>query len=47
MELTDIVAISAVRTPMGRFGGTLKDVAGVNDAKIRALALGAAIVSTF
>ncbi len=27
MELTDIVAISAVRTPMGRFGGTLKDVA--------------------
>ncbi|MEE9295637.1 MAG: thiolase family protein [Phycisphaerae bacterium] len=27
MELTDVVAISAVRTPMGRFGGTLKDVA--------------------
>ena len=27
MELTDIVALSAVRTPMGRFGGTLKDVA--------------------
>ena len=27
MELSDIVAISAVRTPMGRFGGTLKDVA--------------------
>ncbi|MCK4341389.1 MAG: thiolase family protein [Phycisphaerae bacterium] len=27
MELTDIVAISAVRTPMGRFGGTLKDTA--------------------
>ena len=26
MELKDIVAISAVRTPMGRFGGTLKDV---------------------
>jgi acetyl-CoA C-acetyltransferase len=26
MELNDIVAISAVRTPMGRFGGTLKDV---------------------
>jgi acetyl-CoA C-acetyltransferase len=26
VELTDIVAISAVRTPMGRFGGTLKDV---------------------
>ncbi len=27
MNLTDIVAISAVRTPMGRFGGTLKDMA--------------------
>ena len=27
MELKDIVAISAVRTPMGRFGGTIKDVA--------------------
>ncbi len=27
MELKDIVAISAVRTPMGRFGGTLKDIA--------------------
>ncbi len=27
MELSDIVAISAVRTPMGRFGGTIKDVA--------------------
>jgi acetyl-CoA C-acetyltransferase len=27
VELKDIVAISAVRTPMGRFGGTLKDVA--------------------
>ena len=27
MELNDIVAISAVRTPMGRFGGSLKDVA--------------------
>jgi acetyl-CoA C-acetyltransferase len=26
MELSDVVAISAVRTPMGRFGGTLKDV---------------------
>ncbi|MFH1319157.1 MAG: thiolase family protein [Bacteroidota bacterium] len=26
MDLNDIVAISAVRTPMGRFGGTLKDV---------------------
>ncbi len=27
VELNDIVAISAVRTPMGRFGGTLKDTA--------------------
>ena len=27
MELSDVVAISAVRTPMGRFGGTLKDIA--------------------
>ncbi|MHC4090238.1 MAG: thiolase family protein [Planctomycetota bacterium] len=27
MELSDIVAVSAVRTPMGRFGGTIKDVA--------------------
>ncbi len=27
VEVRDIVAISAVRTPMGRFGGTLKDVA--------------------
>lgn len=26
MELHDIVAISAVRTPMGRFGGTLRNV---------------------
>jgi len=26
MELKDVVAISAVRTPMGRFGGTLRDV---------------------
>ncbi len=26
MDLSDIVAISAVRTPMGRFGGTIKDV---------------------
>jgi len=26
MELNDVVAISAVRTPMGRFGGTLKDI---------------------
>ncbi len=26
MNLNDIVAISAVRTPMGRFGGTLKDI---------------------
>jgi acetyl-CoA C-acetyltransferase len=27
MELKDIVVISGARTPMGRFGGTLKDVA--------------------
>ncbi len=27
MELKDVVAISAVRTPMGRFGGTLRSVA--------------------
>ena len=27
MEQKDVVVISAVRTPMGRFGGTLKDVA--------------------
>ncbi len=27
MELRDVVAISAVRTPMGRFGGTLRNVA--------------------
>ncbi|GBD87969.1 acetyl-CoA acetyltransferase [bacterium BMS3Abin03] len=26
MELNDIVAISAVRTPMGKFGGTLKNI---------------------
>ncbi|EQB63326.1 MAG: Acetyl-CoA acetyltransferase [candidate division Zixibacteria bacterium RBG-1] len=26
MELSEIVAISAVRTPMGKFGGSLKDV---------------------
>ena len=26
MDLNDIVAISAVRTPMGKFGGTLKDI---------------------
>jgi len=27
VKLNDIVAISAVRTPMGRFGGTIKDIA--------------------
>jgi len=27
MELNDIVAISAVRTPMGKFGGTLRNIA--------------------
>lgn len=26
MELSDVVAVSAVRTPMGKFGGSLKDV---------------------
>lgn len=26
MELNDIVAISACRTAMGKFGGTLKDI---------------------
>jgi len=26
MKLSDVVAISAVRTPMGKFGGTLKDM---------------------
>ncbi len=26
MELSDVVAISAVRTPMGKFGGSLRDV---------------------
>ena len=38
MELNDIVAISAVRTPMGRFGGTIKDVASydLGAAAIRA-----------
>jgi acetyl-CoA C-acetyltransferase len=38
VELKDVVAISAVRTPMGRFGGTLKDVASydLGAAAIRA-----------
>ncbi len=27
MELNDVVAVSALRTPMGRFGGTLRDMA--------------------
>ena len=27
MNLTDIVSISACRTPMGSFGGTLKNMA--------------------
>jgi len=26
MDLSDVVAISAVRTPMGRFGGTMRDI---------------------
>jgi len=38
VELKDVVAISAVRTPMGRFGGTLKDTAAydLGAAAIRA-----------
>lgn len=38
MELRDIVALSAVRTPMGRFGGTLRSVASfdLGAAAIRA-----------
>ena len=38
MELRDIVAISAVRTPMGRFGGTLRGIASydLGAAAIRA-----------
>jgi acetyl-CoA C-acetyltransferase len=38
VELSDIVAISAVRTPMGRFGGTLRNVAAydLGAAAIRA-----------
>ena len=40
MELNDIVAISAVRTPMGRFGGTLKDIASYD---LGAVAIRAAI----
>jgi len=37
MELSDVVVISAVRTPMGRFGGSFKD--------IPAFDLGAAAIS--
>jgi len=40
VELNDIVAISAVRTPMGRFGGTLKDIASYD---LGAVAIRAAI----
>ncbi len=40
MELSDIVAISAVRTPMGRFGGTLKDMAAYD---LGAVAIRAAV----
>jgi len=38
VELSEVVAISAVRTPMGRFGGTLKDIASfdLGAAAIRA-----------
>ena len=40
MNLTDIVAISACRTPMGSFGGTLKDMASYD---IGAVAVKAAV----
>ena len=30
MDLKDIVVISACRTAMGRFGGSLKDIAAVD-----------------
>jgi acetyl-CoA C-acetyltransferase len=40
VELRDVVAISAVRTPMGRFGGTLRDVAAYD---IGAVAIRAAL----
>ena len=40
MDLSDIVAISAVRTPMGRFGGTIKDVASYD---LGAVAIRAAV----
>ena len=30
LPLTDIVCISAVRTPMGRFGGSLKEIPSYN-----------------
>jgi len=40
MELNEIVAISAVRTPMGRFGGTLKNMASFD---IGAVAIKAAL----
>lgn len=40
MNLTDIVAISACRTPMGAFGGTLKDMAAYD---IGAVAVKAAV----
>ncbi|MBU1882246.1 hypothetical protein KKA08_09420 [bacterium] len=40
MKLTDIVAISACRTPMGSFGGTLRDM---NSYDIGAVAVKAAV----
>ncbi len=40
MNLTDIVAISACRTPMGAFGGTLKDMAAYD---VGAVAVQAAV----
>ena len=42
MDLSDIVAISAVRTPMGRFGGTIKDVPSY---ELGAVAIRAAVTS--
>ncbi len=43
MELSDVVAISAVRTPMGRFGGTIKDIASFD---LGAVAIRAALART-
>jgi len=40
MNLNDVVVISGVRTPMGRFGGTLKDMAAYD---LGAIAIGEAL----